>query len=981
MYIKEIKMSAFKSFADKISINLDPTFTGIVGPNGSGKSNILDAIRWVLGEQSVKTLRGSAGMTDVIFGGSKSRNAANQAFVSIVFDNTDKTLPIEYNEVSIKRMVYRSGENEYYLNNEKCRLKDITDLFVDSFSSRESFNIIPQNKIEEILSDRPEDRRIIFEEAAGVLKYKKRKEETLRKLSKTHENVDRLNMIIDELEVQVGPLERASKKAIEYKESKEKLESVEVALIVKDITQFNELFNAKKEEKDALELEFVNTNKMYSLGSAEIEKKKIASDKLEEKLSELREELSKNKELLSDLMSKKELSIERSKYDKDSNEIKSKIIELKDNNLKLDSEINSLKEEIKNINLVIGEKEEDLKNIIHSSNVSSKEIDTEKFNYNNLKRKELENSSKIELLERNLENMSSLPYSVKSVLGNPTLKGINNIIGNVINTKSEYATMLDVSLGASTNYIIVDNDVSAKEAINYLKNNNKGRATFFPLTVIKPKSIEPTVSNVAKKSEGYIGIASELVEYDTKYYNIVMNQLGNIIVADNIDNALKISKDINHRYRVVTLSGEILHVGGSLTGGSVKSNNSYIIDKYEIDKLKVLLEHIRNNIGSSETKLKEYENDFNVVKTKIMNANIEIVKIKEQLKAKEDNLVSLTEEYNRKKSEINDLCSKNKDSIDKNIENIMNEYYKVEKLCNSLNNEIEHKSKEKRDLLDEINERERELKKNNTLSSSAKEKMNTIEIETVKLNMALDNLLNRLSDEYSLTYEGAKGKYLLEIDESEARGMVSELKRIIKSLGNVNLESIEEYERVNKRFTFLNSQKDDLLQSEKDLLEIINNMDAVMADKFESTFNNINKEFNKVFTNLFGGGEASLKLTDPLNILETGIEIMAIPPGKNMKSISLLSGGEKTLTAISLLFSIMNLKKVPFVVLDEVESALDEVNAEKFGNYLSNYKNKTQMLIITHKKKTMEFVDLLYGVTMQESGVSKLVSVKLENMN
>lgn len=978
MYIKEIKINSFKSFADKVNINLDSNFTGIVGPNGSGKSNIVDAVKWVLGEQSVKTLRASSGMSDVIFSGSKSRNPSNNASVSITFDNSDNYLPSNYSEITIKRVVSRSGENEYYLNNEKCRLKDINDLLVDSFSSKESFNIIPQNKIEEILSDRPEERRIIFEEAAGVLKYKRRKEETLRKLSKTHENIDRVNMIIDELSTQIEPLESASKKAIIYKENKEKLENVDIALMVKDITSFNETLKIKESDKEKLTLELTEASKNSTKNNTEIEKLKLENVKLEELISNLRDEYLNSKDTLSDLLSKKELAIERSKYDKNSDEIKSRLISIKDEELKLSNEISFIEGEIETNKELGKDKFEELKKFNESLENENKKLTLKNIEFNNLKRKELEISSKIELLNSNIENMSKLPYAVKAVLNNPTLNGIYDVIGNIVNAKEEYLVMLDVALGSSSNFIIVEDEESAKKAIEYLKINNKGRATFFPLNIIKPKSVEPDVLSICKSFNGYLGILSDLIDFDKKYYNVIKNQLGNIIVVDNIDNAIKISKKINHRYRVVTLSGDLLHVGGSLSGGSSKYNNSYVNDKNELEKSKISLSDVSNKIDDIQKEINNIEYNKKVLEEKVLNINIEIAKYKELINSKEQLLKNLNENLFKLNNEVKDLNDKT--DKDKVIEKIMENYYKEEKKCKDLEQKIELEMSKKRDLIDKLNDIEDKTKKENSLYSASQNRINELDIEIVKLNMSLDNLLNHLNEEYSLTYEGAKSKYSLDMDETEARKLVSNLKKTIKLIGNVNLDSIEEYERVNKRYTFLNSQREDLLNSEKDLLNIINDMDNIMKDKFASAFDKINIEFSKVFKNLFGGGEASLKLTDPNNILETGIDIIAIPPGKNLKPLSLLSGGEKTLTAISLLFSIMNLKKVPFVILDEVESALDEVNAEKFGEYLSNYRGKTQLLIITHKKKTMEYLDLLYGITMQESGVSKLVSVKLENI-
>ncbi len=978
MYIKEIKLNSFKSFADKVNINLDSNFTGIVGPNGSGKSNIVDAIKWVLGEQSVKTLRASSGMSDVIFSGSKSRTPSNTASVSVTFDNSDNYLPCDYKEITIKRVVSRSGDNEYYLNNEKCRLKDINDLLVDSFSSRESFNIIPQNKIEEILSDKPEERRVIFEEAAGVLKYKKRKEETLRKLAKTHENIDRVDMIINELSSQIEPLEKASKKAKIYKETKDKLENVDIALMVNDITNFNETLKIKKEEKDKYTLELDKLLKENTKDSTELEKLKLENIKLDEKISKLRSELSESKKVLSDLASKKDLSIERSKYDKGSSEIKNRLISIKDEELKLNNRIKSIEEDIKTDKKLFDTKKSELLELTKSLEVENKNLSLKNIEFNDLKKKEFEINSKIDLLNINIENMSKLPYAVKAVIDNPSLNGILDYLGNVVDTSEEYSIMLDIALGSSSNFVIVDNEENAKSAIEYLKYNNKGRATFFPLSVIKPKSVEPSILDLASKCEGYLGVVTDLINYDKKYYNVVQNQLGNIIVADNIDNAIKISKKINYRYRIVTLSGEILHVGGSLSGGSNKYNTSLTNDKNECERLKIITKNLTSKEPIIKKEIEELEYNKELIENKILNLNVELAKYKEIISTKETTLLNLSEECNRVKDEIKDL-SKNT-SEDKLIEKIMKDYYDEEQKSNLLEQSINAEEIKRREVLNNINDIESKVKKSSSIGSISQTKVNELDIDIVKINMSLDSLLNRLSEDYSITYEGAKSKYSLEIPEDEARKTVSELRKTMKSIGNVNLESIEEYERVNKRFTFLNSQKEDLENSEKDLLEIINDMDNIVKEKFEKSFNKINIEFSKVFKNLFGGGEANLRLTDPNNLLETGIEIIAIPPGKTLKPLSLLSGGEKTLTAISLLFSIMNLKNVPFVILDEVESALDEVNAEKFGEYLSNYRGKTQLLIITHKKKTMEYLDLLYGITMQESGVSKLVSVKLENI-
>ena len=975
MYIKQIIIYGFKSFADKVTIELDPTFTGIVGPNGSGKSNIVDAIKWVLGEQSSKTLRAD-NMSDVIFNGSSSRNPSNFASVTIIFDNSSHTLNIDYNEVSVKRVVYKTGENEYFINNEKCRLKDITNLFLDSKSSKESFNIIPQNKIDQILSEKPEERRVIFEDAAGVLKYKKRKEESLSKLSKTHDNIERINLIIDENSENLVPLEEEAKKATEYKKSLKELENVEIALISKDITTYNEELTNKNNRKLSLEEEVSKINSNSTKDNTEVEKLKINILNIDDNIKKTSDEIFNINESLIDLSNKKTLMTERNKYDKENQEVKNNLIKLKDREGLLKNNIKSIEMDIKSCN----ESKTSLNEKLNSQEQNYKELNLEIKSLNdeiNQKRKELyDTKNKIDLIELNLSNLNKIPYSVKSILDNPTLRGIHNILGNVIDTKEEYVTLLEVVLSSSMNNIITEDEACAKEAIEYLKSHNKGRATFFPLNVIKPKSIDPKTLDDIKNMNGYVGIASDLVTYDSKYYNIIMNQLGNIIVTDNISSAINISKKINHRYRVVSIDGELIHVGGIMTGGSIKTNNSYISDRYELERLNLRVDELNKIINELENKNNTLNNNLNQLNELIHNINIEIIKNDETLKNHESLFNNLNNEYNAILDEINNLTD---DSLDKELNKVIEEYYTHEQKKIELEKTLELYNKEKLELNSTLSELETSIKKMNNEYNSKINEINDLEISITKLNITLDNLLNRLSEDYSLGYERAKKEYILEIDEELAREKVSTLRRKIKSLGEVNLGSIEEYERIFKRVSFLKKQKEDLENSEKDLLNIINDMDKIMIDKFVNTFDSINIEFGKVFKTLFKGGSAHLELTNPDDILNTGINIIAIPPGKNEKPLSLLSGGERTMTAISLLFSIMNLENVPFVILDEVESALDENNATVFGEYLKYYKNKTQLLIITHKKKTMEYLDKLYGITMQESGVSKIVSVQLEN--
>lgn len=978
MYIKEIKINGFKSFADRMAIELNKTFTGIVGPNGSGKSNIVDAVKWVLGEQSVKTLRGSSGMSDVIFNGSKSRDAKNAASVSIFFDNTNHDLNIDYDTVEVKRIVYRSGENEYYLNGQRCRLKDITDLFLDSFSTKDGINIIAQGKVAEILSNKAEDRRVIFEEAAGVLKYKRRKEDCLRKLAKTHDNLSRINMIINELESQVEPLKKESEKAKKYNEIKDELISVDVALITNDISKkYVTLEENKKRISSLRESVAFKTSENRKLETT-IEENKIRLIELESKENEVRENLTKVVSDLSSTLQKKELLIERTKYDKDSNEVKNNLIAVKEKQLLVQNEIDSLsraildkKDEEKSLNdylIKLGKDNDSL----------NKRLEIIKSEYNDIVRQEITLKNKQQILENNIQNNELLPYSVKFIL-NSHIDNVHDVVGNIISADNEYLNMLNVAIQGVQNYIVVDDEDTAKRCISLLKEKKSGRATFLPISVIKPKKVDEVILDKIKSDESFVGIASDLVTYNTIYSNIVSNLLGNTLVVKSIDDAIRISKLIYNRYKIVTLNGDVINVGGSMTGGSLKTNNSIISEKYELESI---METIKN-IGVRKEEIlkeeKELEFKFNEIKNQVYKSNIEIVSIKEFISNKESLLNSDKLENEKLLNEISDLSSNSKEEIDKSVASVMDEYYKLENVKKELEHDLNCVIKDKNSIKDYISESEIIVKKANSDEKSEIENINKLEIDITKDNILIDNLLIKLNEEYSLTYEKAKQCYVLDMDEDEARLKVADLKRDIKLLGNVNLNSIEDYDRINKRYSFMVSQKEDLQTSESNLLQIIKNMDEEMIDKFSKTFNKINIEFNKVFKDLFNGGEAHLELTDPSNMLETGIDIIAYPPGKKPANISLLSGGEKTLTAISLLFSIMNLKQVPFVILDEVESALDEANVERFGKYLNNYKGKTQLLIITHKKKTMEFVDLLYGITMEESGVSKLVSVRFDD--
>ena len=976
MYLKEIVTNGFKSFADKMEIKLDDEVTCIVGPNGSGKSNIVDAVRWVLGEQSVKNLRGDGGMSDVIFAGSASRKAKNVASVELIFDNSDHYLKVDYSEVSIKRRVYRSGENEYFINNNKARLKDIVNLFLDSGVGKESFNIISQGEVSKIISESTDDRRVVFEEAAGILKYKKRKEEALRKLDKTDDALDRVEDIIKELEVQVEPLKEQSEKAREYKTLKEELENLEIALIAYDIYNLSTNEEILKKEKEELDKEIIDLESTVNKDSSVSLKKKTDLLNLEKDLEFTQKELLNKTEEIGKLNVKLNILKEQRK-NKDLSKSEEELRTLIDEKAKINKEISVLEEEINIINSDITNMNDD----INASKNNMKGLKLTLKNYeqtgSKLDRDILTNKHKVELLRLEAERGNNLPNAIKKILENDKLQGIYDIIGNVIKTKDEYVRCLDVAISSSKNFVIVKDEESAKETIRYLKNNNLGRATFFPINVIKKRYIDDNTKHLLETLEGYIGVLADLVTTDKEYKNIIYNQLGLVIIAEDLDAALKISKKIDRRYKVITLAGDVINVGGSMSGGTNYKGRSAVMINQEITnylniinsleesnkKITLDINDTKEDIRKLEDKIYLKEKDLKLLIDEVTNKNHNLLNNKDLLSSISDNI---------------DNLSSNENTLDTKEEDLINRFYDLSSFKEKLELKITTLKKDIKILKDEIEEDEEKSKYKNNLIRKTEEKRNSLDLKLKEIDVKLDNLLNTLSSEYSITYEKARKDYELDVEERDARSKVSNYKARIKSLGMVNLAAIDEYERVNTRYMFLLHQKEDLSKAIATLLEIMNEMDEVMRQEFLKTFELIRKEFKEVFRALFHGGEADLKLTSD-DILTTGIEIVACPPGKKLTTISLLSGGEKTLTAISLLFSIINVRTVPFCVFDEVEAALDEANVMEFGKYLANYKNKTQFLIITHKKKTMEYADTLYGITMQESGVSKLVSVKLTN--
>ena len=979
MKLKSIRALGFKSFADKMEMEFKTPITAIVGPNGSGKSNIVDAIRWVLGEQSVKSLRGGGAMSDVIFAGSETRAPFKRAEVSLTFDNTSMFLNTSLTEVEVKRVLYYTGENEYYINNTKVRLKDITNLFLDSGLGMDSFNIISQGNIEAIVNAKPVERRYILESAAGVLKYRTRKNESLRKLEKTRDNLEKVELVIEELKTQVIPLKEQSEVAKKYLEYKSDLENKEIALTTYDITNLNkryeEIDKIKASLNDKKEKSELKNTKEITL----VEQLKTRMIHVEDDINKYSNDLILVNEELAKLNGEKMMLQERQSYEVSHEKVNNEYLKLQEEKLNVLKRKETLENELTTLTSTLNNLENKKRDIEEKISIFNVKFNRHKNEMERLNRDIYSLQNKKDILENNILEDASVPYAVKNVLSHPRLKGIHNTIGKLLNTKDIYLNAIDVTMGASSNFIVVDNESCAKEAIKYLKEQGLGRATFFPLNVIKGKEVPKSVIDSLKNETGFIDVASHLVEFEPTYKDIIENQLGNVLVAKDIDAMNRIGKSTGYRYRVVTLDGEIMHTGGSLTGGSLKKQTSTLKLKSDLATTEKDLELVKENMTILQKKkidfLKEQE-DNNTINESITR---EIISLSEKISQKKILVNDIKKEEENISIRLDGAQSIITNDTEKQMLSLLNSIKDKEIIKENLNNKLSELKSTRSDISSEINALDKEISEKNSEYHKILNEIHEYELETSKMDTKMDYLLNLLNETYHMTYEHAKREYTLDIASDIARESVSSLRKAMNRLGDVNIGSIKEYERVNERYTFLTSQKNDLDTSIADLLEIIKEMDEIMISRLTEAYEKISDEFERIFKKMFKGGSGKIKLTDPDNILETGIDIIAEPPGKKLNHIALLSGGEKTLTAISLLFAILNVYPVPFCVLDEVEAALDEANVDTFGKYLQEQEDKSEFILITHKKRTMEYAKTLYGITMQEQGVSKIVKVKLED--
>ena len=1182
MYLKKLELYGFKSFADRTTLEFMPGITTVIGPNGSGKSNISDAIRWVLGEQSMKSLRGSKS-EDIIFAGTQNRKSLGYAECSIIIDNSDGKLPVEYSEVIVTRRLYRSGETGYYINKTPCRLKDITELFMDTGIGKDGYSIIGQGKIDEILSNKSEDRRHIFEEAAGIVKYRARKEESEKKLEQTKLNLLRINDILSEIEAKIEPLKAQSEKAKKFLDLREELKGIEIGLFLYNIDNYkqkleeltssmdilNEQLKGEEEkqtqmqelrDKLKIEIDELNTQieQVQNLGF-ESEKKveqlnsdiKVAEERieagkqndtrfkteieeLEQKLKDLEEEkkqkndkktnLFENKEkfvkeleekekelaTLSKKLSSKEQEIEEKKQKVQSNtdikyEKKNKIAEetsnvenLKKREISIKEDISSTISELDSSRMTrteicktfseIESKRNKAALLLEEMNKRKEDAD-KKTKEHEKKVRDLNTllqmrESRVKFLIETEKEKEGYVKSVKTLLqdcekDSSLGKGMHGALADLISVPKEYETAIEMCLGQSIQNVITDDEDTAKRLINYLRDNKLGRASFLPISSIKGKKLDKLVKNALP---GVIGVASDLVKCDKKYEQIILNLLGRTVVVDNMDTGVILARQNQYSFRIVTLKGDVINPSGSISGGYVAPKSVNLLGRkqeienleQEVKKIKADLkktneekENFENSIQtmleeaiSLEKQMSELEITYATEKQRLTSIEENVTKLEARLaKLKEEqttiaseiensNLVkeSLNREIevlDKESAELNtvieEFAENNKDnqkyiddlnfditnlkisvssfdesesSIDEmvarieediktsmqSIENkknlklqiaedekklqeqilsIKEEITKInEEVANSGNKAIELKNARKEKLLKQEETESLQEKQRETVSE-LKDQVSKFEVKKSKIDVELEQVINRMWEDYEITPNNAQESYKKPENVADTTKRVNHLRADIKALGSVNIDSIEEYKNTKERYDFMCEQRLDLEDSSAKLRKMISDMTITMKDQFAKQFKVINKNFGEVFKELFSGGKAEIKLADEENILECGIDIEAQPPGKKLQNMMLLSGGEKALTAIALLFAILKINPAPFCVLDEIEAALDDVNVYHFADYLKKFAKQTQFLMITHRKGTMEAADTVYGITMEENGVSKLLSMKL----
>lgn len=966
MFLKRIELQGFKSFADKTVIQFDQDITGIVGPNGCGKSNVNDAIRWVLGEQSVKSLRSGTNMSDIIFSGSEYRKPVNMARVTLMFDNSTRVFDSDFDEIEITRQILRANnEASYFINKTPCRLKDINDLVMDTGLGKDSLSIITQGNISSFADAKPEDRRSLFEEAAGVAKYKKRKKISLSKLEQTKENLDRLQDILDELERQIGPLEKQAKKAEKYISLRDKLSKIEISVLVEDIDQYNEKIN--QINKELFDIQAMHTSENAELLKQETRLESIRKEMyaLDKQINELQGKYTKAMEENYQLERRKIEQDEKRKY-------MLKVADKKARQKEIQAMLEEARFEYQDRHQRLMQTQQDLnnrRNIVNDLKTKISKARYESDQANNILT-QLQNRRQV------LENMMKQPFAhqqgVRSVMqAKNSLSGVYGVVSELLIAHADKALAVNAALGGSIYQIITKNEADARNAISFLKRNRSGRATFLPLSVCHPRKMNEQVITIASTSPGFLGFASECVDCKEIFDPVKERLLGNVIVVDTLQNANETAKRLRYAYKIVTLDGDIVHTGGSMTGGVTKNQSTPVTMRQELDT-------INSKIEGQKIKADSCLNETDILTQKLQKENDAIVTLQIELAKLENIYATKKAKYDSILAEYQELGVDIEENAELAQDDLVVQMSKMHAVLDSLSLEIQSLRQSRFDKGNDAEQLENQIRLVRREMNSKQSQIHNYEMEIVKVKTQLENALNRLSTDYEMTYEYALTKKE-DVEIESAKEEVIQLRQAISRLGNVNLDAPNEYKEVKERFDFMTSQKEDLEKASQQILAAIDEMDQTMISQFTDMFNKINAELDGVFKAMFGGGRASLSMVDPDDVLNTGIDIDVQPPGKMVKNIQTFSGGEKALIAISVLFAILKARTMPLCIFDEVEAALDQANVERFARYLSHYRGQSQFIAVTHRPGTMEQCDTLYGVTMQKDGVSKVLKVQLKD--
>jgi len=1039
MYLKKIEAIGFKSFASKTIINFDRGLTAIVGPNGSGKSNVSDAIRFVLGEQSVKSLRGGK-MEDVIFSGTDERKPLNLAEVTIVLDNEDRELPLDFSEISITRRVFRSGGGEYLINGEKVRLKDVTELIMDSGIGHDSLSMISQDHVKKVVEGKPEDRRLILEESAGILKYKTRKKEAVRKLDHTAENLQRVSDIIGELEHQIEPLRVQAKEAREYLEVKEKLTDIEVRLLAHDIKVDNDQLKTFKEENEALLIQQLELTKNIETDEVEQANLNEAHAQHTDQITDLQFELTTHAETMQKMHGEAGVIKERLANSKASKEqLEFRKVELEEALRKAQKEISCAESTAREAGRLLYEKKQSdkeayrekhiaplekklrkAKQEYHTKEVALQRLETEVTNLNDqMQHATYQLSSaknQLGFLLDAKEDFAGFTEGAKQVLRakkSGQLTGIEGAVAELVTVPAEVEIAMDVILGPIASQMVMVDDASAKAAIKYLKSNRHGRATFLPMNVMKSRRLAPDLLDRAQQAPGFVALASDALNFDPKYQRIVENLVGNVVIAKDLEAAGQMARAAAHRFRVVTLDGDVINPGGSMTGGAMsrKNSSSVLKQKGAITKQQELMAKLGESLLDLEVKKQEMNGQLEVQLEEVSQARTLVDATQLEIKVANEEALRSTYEVQIEaatleanlENQLNEVRRLTADAsrlegeitvAGETLENSVEVQENLHKTLLGLESTIENSDERKEAIVVQIRElregvvrlteqlkaidlRIREARR---LASDTNSQLNKLSGTIGKLETKLDLAIEKLEQQYEMTFDYACRHFPLKADVAGARSEVQSLNRKLSRFGAVNLGAIEEYDRVKERYDFLESERTDLNVAMDNLQASIDEMDSEMVVKFKKTFDLVRGHYIDTFKQLFGGGEADLILSDPHDLLGTGVEIVARPPGTKLGTSNLLSGGQKSLTSIAMLFAILKVRTIPYCILDEVEAALDESNVERYAKYLKQFSDQTQFIVITHRRGTMEESDVLYGVTMQEAGITTMVSVRMENI-